>query len=257
MTAMETTSQPTTPTDRQTFIIGDVHGHWDRLEALLDKAGIEEGHKVIQLGDLGHYGMTQTAVNDFKTWRLAQDHIDVFLWGNHDYAVFNTAHLFGGFEQPFYETYDLMKLMMKQRRLRMAAEAHGFVLTHAGLAKAFKGQNVDPALKEDPKAFVHWVNNCEHEQSPPGAYIGLRDAISGYRGGGATAGGILWRDAREKLYPAFRQVFGHTAKDNKIRRYQGDHGYSYCIDIGNATNGRLAGIWLPSEEIIQIQTKPA
>lgn len=232
--------------------MGDVHGHLDRLKALLEAAGVE-GHTVIQLGDLGHYGITQSQRADADTWAYAHKHIHHVLWGNHDYAVHHSQHIFGGYREPFHETLDLMRRMIHEGRMHLAMEAHGFLLTHAGLAKAFRGQNVDPAIKTDLKAFVAWIESCERERHPPTPYIGIRDAISGYRGGGANAGGILWRDAREKLYPNFRQIFGHTAKDGKVRKYTGDHGFSYCIDTGTTTNGRLAGIWLPSEEIIDIQ----
>lgn len=242
------------PTDRQTFVIGDVHGHVSKLEALLREAGVQSHHTVVQLGDLGHYGTTQLQVADFEAWQYAQDNIDIVLWGNHDYAVFNRHHEYTGYREPFYETVHLMKVMRMRRRILMAYETHGFLLTHAGLHKAFMHQHVDPALKHDPRLFVEWVNRCEEEQDPPDAYRAVRDAISGRRGGGSPYGGILWRDAGEKLYPEFRQIFGHSAKDNKVRKYPSKTtGVSYCIDIGTAKNGRVAGMWLPSEEIIKVQ----
>jgi len=96
----------------------------------------------------------------------------------------------------------------------------------------------------------------------------VRDAIAIKRGGHAHAGGILWRDIEEKLYPEFRQVFGHSA-DHKYRevRYCNQWGYSrleipeyagqsYCIDVGGPDKWPgakcLAGIWLPEERIVRV-----
>lgn len=238
---------------KQTFVIGDVHGHLDRLKALYEAAEIDLAeHRVIQLGDLGHYGITGNRRADADTWEWAYENVPEMLWGNHDAAVIMPQHIYTGYQEPFYETQDLIKLMVSEHRVHFALEAHGFLLTHAGLAKAFKQQRCDPEVKTDVNRFVQWCEESNEARPVPGAWIGVRDAISGYRGGGANAGGILWRDAREKLYPEFRQIFGHTAKDGKIRRYPSNHGMSYCIDIGTPMNGRLAGIWLPSEEIVKV-----
>jgi hypothetical protein len=43
-------------------------------------------------------------------------------------------------------------------RMRMAYSAHGFLITHAGLALAFKDQKVDDKLKTDPVAITHWLD---------------------------------------------------------------------------------------------------
>jgi predicted phosphodiesterase len=250
---LETARSYNGPMDRKTFVFGDVHGHLERLKALYEAAGVESSHYTISLGDLGHYGISQSKRADADTWAWAYEHVNRVIWGNHDYAVFHPQHLFGGYQEPFPETIDIIKRFITQQRMSLALDAHSFLLTHAGLHKSFMHQRVPDIVKQDPHHFVSWVSECETTRPVPDSLIGVRDAISGYRGGGASAGGILWRDAREKLYPNFRQIFGHTAKDNKVRKYPGDHGMSYCIDIGTTTNGRLAGIWLPSEEVIDIK----
>ena len=158
----------------------------------------------------------------------------------------------------------------------------GFLITHAGLAQAFKGQNVDQKLKIDLREFVAWMNeedakyldahlSIDLDAEPDKNATGIRDAISAHRGGGSNVGGILWRDINEKLYGGFRQVFGHSADPENQVRYCWKNGHtrdkdlvptnfrdsmSYCIDIGGKPgrpgNSCLAGIYLPSETTVRV-----
>lgn len=235
------------------LVIGDCHGHLDRLKALLEQEGCAErsqAYKTVQVGDLGHFGNSQA--KDAAIYDYAREHIDIVLWGNHDRAALWPGHAFNGYEPPFAETKDAMKQLMHQGRYRLAYAAHDFLLTHAGLHAAFRHQHVDPAIKNYVHNFVAWVRRCDEEQDPPESFKGVRDAISVTRGGYSRAGGILWRDASEKLYDSFRQVFGHSSK-NDVRKYHAMDGWSYCVDIGTPTNGRLAGIWLPEERVVEVR----
>lgn len=242
----------------QTLAVGDVHGHLDRLEALLRQEGLlnDSGVRlrpeveVIQLGDLGHYGK-ETATADELTWSYAPAWLDVILWGNHDRAVINSWHHFSGYQKPKEATCDAIDQAVKNGKLRLAYEAHDFLLTHAGLHAKYKYNN---APQDTAKAAALWLNVCDAEQSQDADFQAIRDAVSTSRGGRATAGGILWRDASESLYKPFRQVFGHSAKD-KVRTYQtGKTGNSYCVDVGSQRNGRLAAVWLPEEKFVEINT---
>lgn len=238
--------------------VGDCHGDLPVLQALLEQEGVLSRPResiVIQLGDLGHFARGSQA-RDREIYLWAKAHLHYVLWGNHDYAAFNSSHVFNGYEPAFPETIDVMKLLVAQGRLRFAMEAHGYLLTHAGLHKSFTHQDVDEKLKQDPAAFAAWFKRCSEEVDPPDDYRFIRDAISSWRGGGAGAGGILWRDATEKLYGPFRQVFGHSQRD-KVRLYPNESGVSYCVDIHSATNGKLAGIWLPDERVVNVQIETA
>lgn len=264
--------------------IGDTHGHLDRLEALLMQEGIigpcgmcgssgdvGEADKaifcpacegigtvrlhndaiVVHLGDLGDYSSKGSPTGDELCWHYGKRWIDIQLWGNHDRAVFDQWHAFTNYQAPGPTVKHLMRQRINDGTLLLAYAAHGFLLTHAGLHPKFKHQRVDPALKEDPRAFADWINQYSNPDLPIDETAqGVRDAISGYRGGRSTAGGILWRDAGESLYP-FRQVFGHSAK-RKVRMYMAKTGSSYCIDTGKDSNNRLAGIWLPEERIATV-----
>jgi hypothetical protein len=284
---------------RRTFVIGDVHGHLDRLEALLlvegiigrcpecDGAGLVPEHCgrseheydcpcevdclncdgdgiaridhdtfVVQLGDLGHYGAKGSPTGDLLCWRAVYKSrwVDVVLWGNHDRALVDNNHAFKGYVQPSPETTHFIKAMYAAGRLQLAFEAHGHLLTHAGLHKVFKHQKIDPEIKDDLTAFVDWINSeddkwLDDDQCHPEA-AAIRDAIGRKRGGSVDYGGLLWRDSRETLYRGWPQVFGHS-KGELIRTYNEQ---SYCIDIGSPDNGRLAGMWLPSRTFVQIDT---
>jgi hypothetical protein len=233
------------------------------LEALLRQEGILDDCpdsgvvrrnydvEVVQLGDLGHFGQ-DTQAKDRSMWMAAPSWLDVILWGNHDRAVWDGRHHFGGYSKPFPETYDLIKQYQGEGKLRLAHEAHGFLLTHAGLHSAYKHNKAPQTGAADT---VKWLLAHEAEDSQDPEFLAIRDNIGARRGGRATAGGILWRDASESLYPAYRQVFGHSAKDESATRaYQSKGvGDSYCIDVGNKYNGRLKGIWLPECRVVEIK----
>lgn len=247
-----------TSSKHRSLIIGDTHGHLARLEALLKQEGLIDEHglptderygvETIQLGDLGHYGATQARDRDI--WERAPAWLDVILWGNHDRAVIDGRHYFTGYSKPFPETIEMIERAQKSGQLRLAHEAHGFLLTHAGLHASYK---YNEAPQESAAATAEWLNAHEDEDSQDQDFLAIRDRISRTRGGRATAGGILWRDASESLYKPYRQIFGHSAKD-KVRTYQtGKTGNSFCVDVGNQFNGRLAAIMLPEERIIEVK----
>jgi len=295
-----------------TFVIGDVHGHLDRLEALLKQEGFvvwceycqgsgthtavpytpdgivdeecEHCHgdgwrrdrknvTIVQLGDLGHMG-EENRTGDLLCYRFAyHGWIDIVLWGNHDRYAMDEHHAFRGCMKPNPETRHFMNALHRERRYRLAHEAHGFLLTHAGLALAFRDQKVPDHLKTDPWAFVDWINGEDYEflvnsECDPQA-VAIRDAVGHKRGGSSKVGGILWRDISEKLYPGFRQIFGHSADPRHELRYCWQNGYSrsksvqygsglpsYCIDIGGKGDwpgeSCLMGMYLPSEKIARV-----
>lgn len=247
-------------TEKRTLCIGDCHGHLDRLEALLLQEGIirecadsgltrcDNDVRVIQLGDLGHLG-GDTGARDRAIWSAAPHYLDTILWGNHDRACWDGRHFFSGYVKPFPETFDIIKTCVGNGKIRLAAEAHGFLLTHAGLHASYKYNKAPQGGANETAA---WLNAREDEDSQDTDFLAIRDAISTSRGGRSTNGGILWRDASESLYKPYRQVFGHSSKD-KVRTYQtGKTGNSFCVDVGNQFNGRLAAIWLPDETVVEV-----
>jgi hypothetical protein len=240
-----------------TFVIGDVHGHIDRLNALLDKAIPTKRSDmcVIQLGDLGHHSAS-TRGDDRDCWLAAEAGlVDRVVWGNHDRAVVDRNHWFGGSEpyaEPFPEVRATIKRMKASGRLVMAQEACGWLITHAGLHAAFEFQLGTETLdKRDPAAIAAWINEVEPKGPHP-----VIDAIGYDRGGPARFGGILWRDISEDLFAGVPQIFGHSASAEHEAR--GELDKWHCIDIGGEPaplrpdQDCLMGIWLPSQEIVRV-----
>lgn len=303
--------------ERRTLVIGDIHGHLDRFEALLRQEGllvqcdhceglgtiyearydcenefgdrvehyIECGNcdgdgwvrirrdevEVVLLGDVAHFGTDGSPTGDILTWRAATLWADVILWGNHDRAAVDEQHAHRGYSRPHPEAFHWLVSARARRLVKLAYSAHGFLLTHAGLVAAFRGQRIPDVLKSDPVALATWLNEQDelefagHQTDPQ--FTAIRDAIPKKRGGKAPAGGILWRDIDEKLYTGFRQVFGHSASSQHVVRYAygdwftGKPGVakadpSYCIDVGGKGNKTgdncLAGIYLPDETIVRV-----
>ena len=214
---------------KRTFVVGDVHGNLSRLEALLEKANVTSDDEVVQLGDLGDF-RRETQSNDAAAYRFAALNKIIVLWGNHDRAAVDQwQHSFRGFYPPPKRMLNLIARV----KPRFAYEAHGFLLTHAGLHPS-----VTPA---GPKRMIDLVAHLNSYFPAP-----LWDAISHARGGFSEAGGILWRDDCEELWDGVPQIYGHSRGD--IRRY----GKSWCVDVASKENDCLAGIWLPEEKVVAI-----
>lgn len=296
---------------RPTLVIGDLHGHLDRFEALLKQEGLldrcgacdgsgmdlsytdapncdkcegdgwcrtDKPAEVVLVGDIGHFGRGGSPTGDLLTWIAAVRWADVILWGNHDRALVDNGHAFGGYVYPGPEVYHVIERARSEGKLKLAHEAYGFLITHAGLVAAFAQQSVPEIIKQNVTWFVEWINQGEHPDFLPddrelGKNIfAVRDAIGARRGGRSNVGGILWRDIDERLYSPFRQVFGHSAdhKKHQVRYCYGKqhtrdiehlvdearYSPSYCIDVGgkggNPGDNCLAGIWLPDERIVKV-----
>lgn len=210
----------------RTLVIGDVHGHIDRLTALVEKAAPEPMDILVQVGDLGNFS-ADSVDGDEACYRLARNTGMIVLWGNHDRAVVDDAHRFHGFCPPTGPVRGLMEEVAP----RMAYHTHDYYITHAGIHANLIGDgpgNVEELMYELWEKYAY-------------------DPIGYARGGNSPHGGILWRDDDEPLWPG-KQIYGHTSRP-RVRKY----GHSYCIDVGRKENpGSLAGIWLPECRVVAI-----
>jgi hypothetical protein len=240
---------------KRTLAIADTHGHWDRLFALLVQEGIvdpktekriDHNVEVVQLGDLGHFGQDGSPTGDMLCYQSAMDWCDVVLWGNHDRAVVDPdVHGFVGQHPISYEMKHIFELL-HTTKMKLAWEAHGFLLTHAGLHASFFGK---VPFEGDVRKLAIELNQIEKHSKDRHPVI---DAIGPRRQGRAVAGGVLWRDTSEKL-ASIPQVFGHS-KGKRVRTYFGKDGVkSYCIDVGSRDNGWLIGMWLPEEKTVEVK----
>lgn len=304
--------------NKPTLVIGDVHGHYDRLEALLVQEGIlgrcpvcdgtgdtppmkftpvEELGKVqggytfqldrlcgncdgegiarinhdvqvVQLGDLGHWGgATGSPSGDKLCYQHADQFFDIVLWGNHDRALVDSAHIFGGYQHPG-EVKALVDQLYGSGKLRMAVAAHGYLIVHAGVHLGFK--HIADRFRDAP-LFAEYLNSLDQQKlallrlgQPKYRLSGREpiyanrdeakkfkviDNIGWSRGGRATEGGVLWMDWRQEKHlrgEPFKYICGHTAdRDGLIRN---DEYGNWNIDIGGKTEARLGGVWLDGGE---------
>lgn len=262
----------------RTLVIGDVHGHVDRLAALLIQEGIIDDRsnrinhdvRVIQLGDLGNFGVDFT--NDEQCYRSAlEDHwVDTVLWGNHDRAVYDPEHFFSGYAPPIGPVRSYMNRLIAQGRYKFAAHAHGYLLTHAGLHSYFD-QSLPDTLEDAVDLLNHppvdpgAERNLSGFRSEPDLLWAVVNGVGYTRGGSLRTGGILWRDISEDLSAKFNQIFGHSAQqDGEVKhlvplpergirpmlgRTEMD---AWCVDIGGKHENRLAGIWLPDLTVVKV-----
>jgi hypothetical protein len=216
---------------------------------------------------VAHNGGGASPTGDQLTWQYANRWADYILWGNHDRAVVDKAHAFNGYLPPKAATYDIMKKIYDEGRLLLAYEAHGYLLTHAGLHVNWRNHDVS-IDKSNPAVVAEWINqgNTFIDEIVDTQVKDVRDCVSYKRGGRADAGGILWRDINEKLYNEFPQVFGHSADHLRQVRYCNGNTFSrspeainsksFCIDVGGKgdkpSEECLAGIWLPSEKVVKV-----
>lgn len=242
--------------EKPTLIIGDVHGHFDRFEALLEQEGIiEDGQRVnhearvIQLGDLGDFAERPTG--DSFCYRAAalDNWVDLVLWGNHDRAVVDSRSTFNRFQMPDPEIKHYMRILMDRGKLKLATTAFDNLVVHAGLHRFFE------KMFDRTKNPAEVVKFIEQEQAK-----GLRSdldfiwtAIGRPRGGHSDFGGILWKDWNESWYRYFPTICGHS----KALYTREDNFGNLCVDVGTRDNGRLAGVWLNSKfdrEIVEVDT---
>lgn len=237
-------------TEKPTLVVGDTHGHIDRLAALLRQEGItnDKGDRidfetrVIHIGDIID-GRMSTVGRDRSILEAATDRqwIDDLIWGNHERGLFDpNRHGFKGMLiSP--ETKILLNRLERRGQTHYALAVHDFLLTHAGL-----GAYWDSQVPDELEDVVTILNGLD------GYNAGVLHAVSYLRQGSHPAGGIIWRDDSEPISGKFNQVYGHTADPDALHRlHETDGKVAYKIDIGKK-HPALGGIWLPSHKLVKI-----
>lgn len=240
------------------LILGDVHGHYDRLRALLLQEGlIDEDDKrlrseirIIQLGDLGHNGYDTSYPDGDRLCYEAVDKWDLeFILGNHDAALIHRKHIFSGYAR-YTLSEDMFKIALPiVRSAPLAKSVHGYLITHAGVHSHY-GQK----LSHDPDEAAAEIN----AQNPEEGFSPIRDDIPYIRGGSSPYGGVLWRHDPSSLSHRWPQIFGHSVQFDDIKMIANRKDKNkphYNIDLGLKDNGRLGGIWLPSQRLVEVNLR--
>lgn len=251
-----------------TLIIGDVHGNWNALRDILQRAGAMDeneervaGFRIISVGDVVNCAPNNTRYrgffpDDYKTLHAVykRNLIDEICVGNHElfYTHDRESGRFGGMAystdmlHPALEP--LMKTMTKQGIYKAATTAHGWLITHAGVAPQFQAMQKYTEIEQGEKNVEEWARMLNY-------YLNEReDPIidnAGYSVGGMGIGGIVWfrpddifiadqygkhRDGRVDL----KQIVGHTIDADNPQYLEPLN--MWFIDSGSYMDGKGSGI---------------
>ena len=196
-----------------TLVVGDLHGRWEVVDAVL-----AEGNPVVFVGDyLDSYNRTRD--DQLKTLHkvltAVKEGTAQALMGNHELSYLDTwmrasgygADLSARLSSDFSEDMTYRKAM--RFLLRPYVEVEGFLISHAGVSNAL---------------LEHLDITCQ-EYLARGEYCDI-----GYvRGGSAPVGGLFWQDFNHEFepVPGVKQICGHTRGQPGLIRANGDN---YCID---------------------------
>ncbi len=255
--------------ERNLFVIGDVHGHYDEFLLLLRSAGLIDAKlawaggdtQVIQMGDIIDKGPESMLVDEMMD-KLQQQALRaggeiVRLIGNHEVEI-----IMGNFfisEMPKKTVAAYQKKLIKhvlEGKIKAAHHEQGLLFTHAGvtnkLLNIFKMQ-LGVLTEAKIAALINniFINSVKHN-----FYKHPIFNISITRGGRDKYGGIFWEDLQD-LYMSFarspvRQVVGHTMVDEIVVNVDKN---IIATDIGLHRNIQYLKIKDKKVEIITVEQK--
>ena len=185
------------------IIIGDVHGHVEKVRAFLEYKP-EEEH--IALGDYVD-SFYEPQGRQLLALQLLLDSKTVMLWGNHDlHYLFPIAPFIStGFQSGKEDAYFDVITAHKDRFLAAYA-VDGWLLTHAGCHIRLAKHKTD-AVQIAGMLNKKMTEYLAHPSVRPEGIF----AIGLGRGGNNRIGGIFWYDfKRETGLAPVKQIFGHT-----------------------------------------------
>jgi len=229
------------PDDRRCLLIFDLHQNIAWLDRVLEA---EQGNfdQIILGGDyFDPYSPPPVSASVADTCARLNAIVEEYgeqltvLFGNHDlpYYVASRMHDPGFFYHPFadlkgYDTSvakEISKALRPEfwQRARCFVKAHGFLISHAGVAGELwpESENVDVALDLLDERCEKALAQANHKRHPVLAPGRVR--------GGVGMGGINWQDWNlefsDKDIP-LPQIVGHTRSASGARQ----NGRSWCLD---------------------------
>lgn len=210
-------------TSERVILIGDVHGCFDELIALLDKVHFnDKSDRLIFLGDIINKGPKSVEVINFV---MSGGHECVR--GNHEQGFLNALNsdsdvkLSGGFKQLALALgKDLSTVAKWMDGLPYYIEEEDFIALHAGLAPDIALEQQSSATLTTIRTWDGVGKDLNNEEDPP------------------------WFEfyKSKKLV-----VFGHWAKKGLVERDN-----SIGLDTGCVWGGQLSALLLPQRKVISI-----
>ncbi|XP_072029306.1 bis(5'-nucleosyl)-tetraphosphatase PrpE [asymmetrical]-like [Amphiura filiformis] len=211
---------------KDVFVIGDVHGCYDELVALLEKAGVRNNPNVIIIfvGDLINKGPKNKEV-----LRLVRDIGALSVRGNHDQkSLYQVVKLKEDETYPIRSKYEWLRLLddtdielLSQLPFTISIPSLDAMIVHAGLVPGH------PLPEQDPWDMMKMRNVMENINSDGSkSYEAIEDLQPGHS----------W----SKMWPGPEHVYyGHDA-----RRRLNKSPYATGLDSGCVYGGELTGVFL-------------
>lgn len=247
-----------------TIVIGDTHGSMPALYDVLKRAGAIQWDKdaddyvrlpdfrIIQIGDLANMAPHGEVYRGFvsqdkEVLQFAQDgFIDEIVIGNHELLFthgLKSGYWYGMASNSQLESgvLELVSSLVSSNKYIAATEAHGYLLTHAGIAPRFQRK-----LPDDPEETAFILNDLLIGRATRELnYVPVIDD-AGYYSGGRGSGGMFWlRPDEVSSYEwigvtKYKQIVGHTP--NKDNPYWDANAQIWYIDSGGYMQGEGAGL---------------
>lgn len=207
------------------YAVGDIHGHLDKLESLINKLPLTTDDRLIFLGDYIDRGPDSMAVVEYLL-RLGTRFDCVFLMGNHEHML--RDHLAGGINYPLE-----------------AWKCNGGIETLISYREAF-----GPVEMPIPQEHIDFLTQLPYYHLEPGNVFVHGGLKSGEPIARNTHKDFLWpRSAFTQSHyrwPEGIVVYGHTPLDEPLVEPN-----KIGIDTGCAYGGPLTAVKLPEVEFYQ------
>ncbi len=216
---------------RDVYVIGDVHGSLDGLQAILEHAellnrdGRWSGRRshVVQCGDVVDRGPNSQECLDLmlklrREARRAGGCVDLLV-GNHELALAQGDYSISDLPKPEALGEQLAKLI-RMGRLQAARAYRQYLMTHAGVSTELMRFLIIELRKKSPRRITVAALARHLNQELKSAF--LKDDFSHpifhvgpARGGSHSHGGVFWADFdfdhdTVTRHPEVWQIFGHT-----------------------------------------------